>query len=349
MTSKTRQAAALVFAAVMVTSMFAGAAALTTDTETTNSAGASDLTGSTVVEDVQNDSVTHRIQIKGDSNTNTSSLSDPGTEMKVKMVVNDSNSDIDGKVLATNASNFSSTAVSGAPDHYYTWVDQDAWNDALEYGAEENVTVDARVVFNESESDESVHNITFTVAPNGSDARVSFATAESNLEENQTGFLASIASVNPFSSSSDPGPAKANDSVNITPNTTNVTMTFANQNVSDSASHVVDNSDGYTTTAYANVDGQAVPVVVGSASDISWLDTSSDAYIHLTKDDATLKNAGSLVDSQKTVDTTLTLNEDHGYASIEMLQNYGASWTTAVRQGSIVDVNGEPEYVSAGS
>lgn len=342
--TKTRIAAAMV---VMMALAVGGAAALTVDSETTTTAVSSDLTTSSVITDPHNSSVEQNIAIKGDSNTNTSSLANPGSEMSLAFVVNDTDSEQDGETLFNTSANWTQSSVSGAPDHYNTTVTNEKFGDHLQYDAGQNVTVDARITFNATETDESVTNITFVVDPATGDneSRVAFG-----VDERQSGSSSAfsiLSSIGIGSDDDDAGAAKVNDSIGVTSNTTTITMSLDEKNVTDSFSEVssAGASGDLSELAYAEVNGHTVPVFVESA-DASWLDTSSEAYGVLSSDGTTLtiENANDTFDSSTTsVDVSAVGNDKVGFTRTRsMLSNYDAGVGAQISaSASAIDTNGD--------
>lgn len=338
-------------AAILVASAIGGAAALSADTETTDTGTTSDIQSSTVATEPHNSSVVKNIEIIGDANTNTSSLANPGTEMKLEFVVNDSNSDQNGEVLHSTSSNWTQTTVSGAPDHYNKTVANNKWGDDLEYGGGENVTVDARLTFNESQADESVNNITYTVDPatGESAARVEFTGSENTVEGNKTVFGMSLPSI---LGGDDVGAAQVSDNVSVTSNTSTITLDIDNQSSANSFSEVANagSSGDLSTIAQANVNGQTVPVFVESA-DASWLD-ANETYAVVSSDGSTItvKNANNTFDSTTTsIDVSATGNDAVGFFTTRsMLSDYGASTGEQITAASgAIDTNGDPFEASA--
>lgn len=338
---------AVVMAVLLVSAGLA--VGLSTDTETTDTPETSDLTSSTVITEPHNDSATQRVQIIGDSNTNTSSLANPEEAFKLEFIVNETDHDQDGTVLYSTTENWTVQTVSAAPDHYHLNVTNSQFGDELEYGADENVTVDARVTFNESESDESVHNITFTVAPEGDDARLQFAPGERETAAEESFLGVSVASL-PFMDDDDPGAARVSDIASVNDNTSNITLHMSNGSTTDAFSETASAADtgALTLNGYVLVDDTMVPLFVESA-DASWLDTSSEAYATVSSDgtEVTIHNANETYDEGTTsVEIEATGNDKAGFWETRaMLSAYDAGLGAQVSAAAkAVDVNGEPDF-----
>lgn len=344
MESNSKRVGAVALALFVVIGGAVTVTALTTDTETTDTSSVSDLQSSTVVTEPTNDSVTNNIEVEGDSNTNTSTLSNPGTAFKLEFVVNDTDSEQDDEVLYTTDANWTQTSISAAPDYYNLSVTQNKWGDELEYGGGENVTVDARITFNETETDESVHNITYTVDPSDTDARVQFQSNQTNAE-NKTLFGVDTSSV-PLSGETE-SYGYVNDSVAVTPDTSTVTLAIDNQSTRDAfASATSAGSDGsLSTVTIVQMNGQDVPVFVGS-QDASWV-SNDQAYAVLSSDgsEITVYNANeTFSDSTASIDVSATGNDAVGLLRTRaMLSNYGAGPIKTVgTAGNAADLNGDP-------
>lgn len=348
MRNTSKRGIAIVLAVIMVVGMAVPAMALTADNETTETSTTSAILDTTTLTEPHNSSKSKTIEVDGDSNTNTSSLTNPETAFTLRVLVNDSSHPQDGEVLYETTENWSVQTVANAPDHYNLTVNNTEWGNELEYNATENVSVNFKVIFNESESDESVVNITPTVDPQAQpDARIEVADSERQLagfsSSNDSGVLASI-----FSSESI-GAAKANQSIGVTSNTENITVDIDNQSAVDALGEsVASKSDGtLLTSSYVMVNGQMVPVFVGSAGDQSWLDTGSEAYavVDTSSDEVTIKNANATFsDSTSSVDVSVTTNEAAGFwQTRSMLSSYGASpVTAATTAANSIDTNGDP-------
>lgn len=302
-------------------------AGISGDDETTTDSSISDLLNNTTVTEPQNASEVKEIELIGGTSTNTSTLSNPEDHFTLRFIVNDSNSTQDGEVLYETTKNWTvEQSVSGAPDHYNTTVANTAWADELEYGAEQNVTVVARTIFNESESDESMTNISFTVAPNGSDARVEFVDDDRKVQTNKYyGFDASLI---PFTNGS-VGAAQVSDNVSVTENTSTVTMDIDNSTTADAFTKVTDatSTGDLAHTGYVLANGKLVPMFVGSES-ATWVD-SGEAYAVVGEDASTvtLHNANSTFDSStSSLEVTAIANEQMAAHEVyQMMGTYGAS------------------------
>lgn len=167
MSRNTKRFAVLALVVALVVATGPAMAALTYDSETTNSSTTSDLTGGETVTDLDNSSKTKTIQVVS-GNASTSSLTNPEEAFKLKLTVNDTDSDEDGRVFYTNTS--TATVVNASAGHYAWNISHAEMFDELERDVDETVTVDVTVIFNESESDEE--SATITIDAQNDDDRV---------------------------------------------------------------------------------------------------------------------------------------------------------------------------------
>lgn len=327
----------LVLASVAV----GGAAALTVDTETTDTAETSDLTDSSVITDPHNDTKEQRIQVIGDSSTNNSALANPETAFTLRFAVNDTNHRDDGETLYETDENWTVSALTGAPDHYHLNVSNSQFGNELTYGSGQNVTIDARVIFNETETDESVTNITFTVDPNTTNARLDVDANEAQTANNS---VAVFGQSLPLVSSDGPGAAKFNDTIGVQSNTEQIVVDIDGQNASDSFAEAA-SSSGFTPFAYGAVNGENL-AYFGQSADASWLDTN-EAYVTVSSDGTTLRyhNVNETYGSSTTsVDFSATGNEAYGFFNTySMLRDYDAGRLSAIQSSSgAIDTNRDP-------
>ncbi|QIO25425.1 hypothetical protein [Haloarcula sp. JP-L23] len=344
MSTKSR-AAATAMAALLVLSVTGGALALTVDTETSETSSTSDLTNSSVITEPHNSSITQNIEVDGDGLANTTSLANPETAFTLAFVVNDTGSPQNGETIYQTTDNWTETSLSGSSNHYNYSIDNPTWGNELEYGDGENVTVEAVVTFNESESDEANTTIRYTVDPTDGTARAEFGANERQVEGNKTIFGLSVASI-PFAGS-DVGAAQVNDSVNVTDTTSTITMDVDNTSAVDSFAEAASTDNDLTTDGYVLVNGQMVPLLVGSSDAPNWLDTDTDAYATVSEDGetVTVENANETWDSGTTsVDVEAVGNDASGFFKTRsMMLDYGASQATAATTAAgAVDPAGSP-------
>lgn len=352
MSNRTRLIVAFLVVVGASVAIAAASGALTIDTETANTATQSNFTDSTVITEPHNGSITNTMEIDGGSEMNNSNLANPETAMTLKFVVNDSSNDEDGDVLFETTKNWTVVA-SSSENHYNVSVDNDQWGDDLQYGAGDNVTVDARAIFNESESDEAIVNATFTVDPDTNDtlAWLQFNEDERETEAQDTTFLGLSVPNVPFvgQSADDPGAAKINDSdINVTDNTDEIVMNVDNENATDAFAEVADagNDGDLSVIGYAAVDDTPVPLFVEDA-DADWLDEGSESYAVVNADgtEVRIHNVNATYGSStSSVDVFAVGNDKVGFQRTRtMLSERGAGLGTQIIAGiSAQDGNGDP-------
>lgn len=331
--------------AAIVLVVAGGAAAWSIDSETVDTATTSDITESTVVHEPLNSSKSNEIAVIGSEAVNDSTLTNPETAFTLQFVVNDTSSDQHGEVLYETDKNWTATAKTGAPDYYNMSVQNDKWGEELEYSPGTNVSVDARIIFNESESDESIFNITYEVNANGTTARAMLDSDETEME-NQSVLGMSV----PFLAGGDgPGAAKSTDNVTTSGNVTTVEMVVDDSDAVDAFSEVADkgSTDSLSAYSYLSVNDQTVPVFVESADDVEWLDTSSDAYATVSSDGqtVTVHNVDKTYDDgTNSIEITAYGNDAVGFSRTQsMLSSYDAGFTTRISAASgAIDINGDP-------
>lgn len=345
MSSTKSRISAVLVAALLVAGATGGAmAALTTDTGTTTSTAVSDLTANDVVTEPNNASKANNVRVVGDTNTNTSTIN-PETAMKIRYVVTDANSEQQGDVLYEDTSNWTVTAVSGAPDEYNKSITNTKWGDDLQYGATQNVSMDARIVFNETKADESWNNISHFTDPAGDDARIEASGDEVSTADASRLSLSSV----PFVGSDNAtGAAQAEDTIAVTSNTSTITVDTDNSTAVDAFDKVSEASAGsFATNGWVIVNGQVVPVFSGTEADVdaNWLDTD-EAYATVSDGGAVVvHNANSTFESGTTsIDVSATGNEALGaFQTLSLLRDYGAGFgTIASNMVGAADVNGTP-------
>lgn len=319
---------------------FGGIAAVTIDTETTDTASTSDLTDGTAVHDLDNSSTVSTIEVQSD---NASS----GDDFNVYFTVNDTNSDQDGTTFYESGESW--TATNESAGYYELNLTHATVFEDLERSAGENVSVDVKVVVNESETSEESVNFTITAVNDNDTAVAAVYGDEDGTQLTDTTSRFSLGS-SLFGSDDDdePGAVKSTEStgVNAT-NTSTIRVELVNGSAADAGAAAADRADSgeFLGFAGATAADQRVPVFVESA-DAEWLDTDEDAYATLDSegDTLTVHNADTLVDEDGTVDVTTTANDAVGFGTtFSMLSNYDVSTTERIGlAGSALDTNGSP-------
>jgi hypothetical protein len=326
-TSNTRTIAAAVML-VLATVAVGGAGALTVDTETTDTTTTSDLTDTSILTEPRNDSVAQHIEVEGDTNTQNSALTNPEEAFTLQFVVNDSSAEQDGEVLYESNETWGVETVSSNPDYYNTTVNNSEWGESLQYTPAENVTIDARVIFNMSETDESMENITFTVDPAGTSGFLFLGDDEQEVAA-QSGWLASAQSYLPsaLGGGNQSDAAKISDSVAVDENTSMLTMSVGNASAQDAFAEVGSASAGsFSTIGFAKVNGQLVPMFSQSA-DVGWVNDTA-AYATASEDgsEVVIHNADQTWDSStSSVDVVAVGNDGIGFSrTTDIMSSYGA-------------------------
>lgn len=331
----------LLVAAMMLLSVVAvpGAfAAVTVDTETTNTASESDWQDGTVVTDLDNSSKESTLEVSSDNATS-------GDDFDLYLTVNDSDSDQDGEQIYHSGAEW--TATNSSQGHYELNVTHGDAFSSLERDANENVTVDVEVVVNEG-NDTSEESVTFQItADNDAETAVAVVYPDDDGTETTetTAAFETLDTLNVFSDS-DVGAVQTEEDVGVADNTSTVRIVSEDSNVTDPFDEAAtDASDGdFLTTATMTLDDTRVPVFYQSA-DVEWLDTDSDTYATVSSDGSTLTvhNANETVD-EGDVTVTATGNDAIGFfATRSMLADYDASFTERVSlASSAINLNGSP-------
>lgn len=242
---------------------------------------------------------------------------------------------------------YHTNTTSGTSYYNRSLADDGSDYGAIEVGANENASLDAELVNDTSLSSPDNNSINYTFVNGEERAFIAGTAGDTKVEKNESGFLASASTLGGLlGNDSDPGAAKVTDSTNVTSNTSEIVVDVAQADAADSLSHVADESDGLTMMGYAKVDGTLAPMFVGSA-DADWLDKSNETYVVVNSagDSATIYNPGA--SSATSMDVELHANDDLGWDSVGMLRDYGAGWTTAISQGSLIDGDRTPDYEAA--
>jgi len=326
-------------AALVVAPM--GTVALSTDTETARSTSTSAVVTGLTVTEPHNTSTDYRLQIAGDTSTNTSKLANPSEAMTVNLTVNDADSEQNGETIYETTQNLSTIVNNKAPDDYYLNISASKWGEDLQYGPNSNITVDVMVTFNATEADVSSTTTTTYVDPNGSDARLEFADDERNVVT-QRGLIGATANTLGIGGNdSNAYAADLTDEATVAPNSSTVTLSVDDANAVSAWSAAADDADAGSLSTLgvvvADVNGETthIPVFVSSA-DAAWLDSSAP-YATVSSDGGavTVKNAGELVDSTQAVEFSAEGNEAVGFRrSVSMLRASGAGPTTYVPAAS---------------
>lgn len=312
-------AAVLTIALMVMAVMTGGAfAALTYDTETTDNAGTTDWTAGQTVTELDNSSKQATIQIQSDNATSEDNF-------VLRAVVNDTDSGQDGKTIYETENAWK--IVNSTTGYYNQTVTYSTVFEDLERDAGETVTVDIVTVYNETETDEEQASIHIN-AENGDNPNL-VADNRSEYEELEPGFWSNaISKVNPFSSSDDESPpeaARLEKTVNVTENTTTISVAENSANMSsalDDATEDVD-SGAFTADAYVLMDDQAFPVFYQSA-DVEWIDTGVDTYAVADSSGITIENVNeTLADDATSTDVVVVANGNLGVRdTFGMLNQY---------------------------
>lgn len=247
--------AALALTGLLVVSAGPAMAALSYDSETTNTTTTSDLVGGETVKNLDNETTYKRIEVVS-GNATTSGLTNPEEAFTLKLSVNDPDNGDDGYTFYSNASTFvEEDATNG---HYSINLSHAEMFAELPREVGENVTVDATVTFNETETDEESSTITI-YAQNGNDRAVEVVTdddvdTESNVElTNESRLLRN-----------DLDFASVESDENIDANTTRVSYVFANDTVAEKYTTAYDvasfGSGDYIYSMTATVDGTPIMI-----------------------------------------------------------------------------------------
>lgn len=346
--STKRRVGGLLMVAVMLVSMAAmpAMAAVDYDDETTNTATTSDLLDGDTVTDLDNSSIVKTIEVTSD---NASS----GDDLALEVAVNDSDSSQDGETIYESDESW--TVTDETNGHYSLNITHSEVFETLERGAGETVTVDVTTIVNESEDTEESETIQVD-AQNDDDSAVAAVYGDEDGTElaDKTGFASfSVSSLAFWSNSSDSsdeftGAAQATETTNVSDNTSTVRVELLNSSTSDAGSSALGDAGAgsFLGTAAASVGGDLVPVFSESASDVSWVDTSSDTYATIDSegDTVTVHNVNETVDESGEVDVSTTLNDAVGFGETRsMLSNYGdLSFTQRFSMAfDAMDLNGD--------
>lgn len=322
----------LMVAIVALSAVAMPAVAMTYDNETTNTSTTSDWQQGTTVTDLDNSSNVSTIEVQSN---NASS----GDDFKLEVSVNDSDSAQDGQTVYTSTESW--TATNSSAGHYQLNVTHSEVFRTVERGAGETVTLDVTVIVNESETSEEKKTIQIDAKNGDSTGVIAAEDGEDSLTtSNKTGFAdfdissATLMFWKSDDSSDDSfdGAAKNAESVNVSAeNTTTVRMELVDSETSDAASTVMEeaSSGDFLGTAGAKIAGDRVPVFAESASDVSWVDTSSDVYATLDGNTVTYHNVNKTVDSSGDVEFTASLNDGIGVGAADaMLSDFDDLSTT---------------------
>jgi len=280
MNDKLKRFGAIAFGILLVAAAAGpAAAALTYDSETTNSASTSDLTGGETVSDIDNESVYQNIQFTAD-NATSSGLTNPEEAFTMRVMVNDSENADDGFTFYETTA--TATVVDATNGTYKYNLSNAELFDDLPRETGENVSVDITTVFNETESDEESATITVT-ADNGNDRVVRVVTDDDVANDS------SVETTNEsrtLRSDLDFATVESAD-VSISNNTT-VTYVLANDTVASKYTTAYDvatfDSGDYIWSMTASVEGEPVMVFdseAGATRDAGLFTggfTSDDSY-----------------------------------------------------------------------
>ena len=322
------QIATLLMTALLAMAVITGgaAAALTYDSETTNTSTTSDWTGGETVTDLDNSSKQAELEVQSDNATS-------GDNFTLRFVVNDTASDQNGDTIYEDDSSW--TATNASQGHYNKTVTYATVFEALERDAGETVTVDVVTVWNESESDEESETIQVH-AENDANPNV-VADDRATVKEVGPGFF-SLSTLPFVSSDESADAARLEQTVNVTDNTTTISVAENDGNVSSALDEAVaDTSSGdFTADAYVLMDGKMVPVFDSSA-DVDWIDTNADTYAVADGTGVTVHNVNETLESGTTsTDVVVVANGNLGMRdTYSMVNSYdGPALSAAYSAGA---------------
>jgi len=313
--------------------------ALTVDTETTNTASTSEWTDGTTVTDITNSSKNATIQVDAGNAT----AADANEDFTLRLQNSETN-----QTFYETDDNWTQVSTT-----YFSYdVNYGEAFETLERDANDNVTVDVTVVWNESAADEE--STTFQIyAENDETNAVIASTGEDDaatIEQTGAGVLNTITTlggvVGNDSDNGSVGAARVSDTVGVNQtDTETVTVVMDNEDLQTSLGRVADQESGsLSLTGYAEIEDKTIPVFPQSA-DASWLDTESQTYatVNSAGDQVTVHNANDSLESSN-VTVSVTSDELIGAGtSYSMLRDYGASFMTASRISlRAADLNGNP-------
>ncbi|MDS0279991.1 hypothetical protein NDI85_19590 [Halomicroarcula sp. S1AR25-4] len=337
-------AVGLALAVLVATPTVVMATAPSLDTETTDTAGTTEIDGTYT--QTYNESTHSFLNTSQDSNQTATELRQ-GDRLLANYSLNDS----------ANVQHVST--ASGTYYHSTELADDGSDYPGLEADAGESVTLEARSI-NLADSPHTTTNAsyTFDVGPNTS--FVYYNDSETETAEISTwsvsGLAASLSSVNVFSddsNDSEAGPARVEQEIGVNGDSQDeIIVTVANSDAQDSMAAVYDASDTSGGVAYlgtAMVNGEVVPMMAEGADAPDWVDTSEDAYMTIEEDGqtATVHNAGAVMDSDDTTATVeITANEKMDFGDAQsMYKAYdydGSVWYAAFSNGEYF--GGNPDY-----
>lgn len=317
--NRTSVATVFTVALLVMAVMTSGAlAALTYDNETTDNAGTSDLLAGDTVTDLDNSSKQKTLQIQSNNATSEDNF-------VLRAVVNDSSSAQNGETIYETTAPW--TIVNSTSGYYNKTITHSTVFENLERDANDNITVDLVTVYNETKSDEESASIHIHAQNDANPTLVADKRAE--IKALDPGFfsLETLSRLNPLSSSdsSTPEAARFKKTVNVTDNTSTMTVAENDQNVStalDDATEGVQ-AGALTVDAYVLMDDQAIPVFYQSA-DVEWLDTGTATYAVADTDSVTVHNVNSSLDSGvNSTDVVVVANGNLGVReTYSMLNQY---------------------------
>jgi hypothetical protein len=248
------------------------------------------------------------------------------------------------------------TAVNASEGQFNLTLEYATAFETLERDANDNVTTDVKVVFNESASDEET--VSFQIyAENDETNAVIASTGENDsaeVEEVSSGPLSSLSFGVLGNDSTTVGAAQVSDDVGVNQTATeSVLVVMDDPDLETAFSRVADKESGnLVLTSYVEVEGKTIPVFPQSA-DAGWLEESNDTYATVNSDGSQveLHNANSSLESSN-VTVSVTGSEMIGsFKAWDMLRDYGASRTTAASISfQAIDLDGDPfdEETTAG-
>lgn len=235
------------------------------------------------------------------------------------------------------------TLYSATPDEYHhnstsgnsyfnvSLADDGSDYSGLEVGAGGNVTLN--VTFENDSTldspDTTTANFTFD---NGNEKAWVYQDSDEADDDDVTQFAefgtgASLFSLDTLSGDSDlVDPARVEQTTDVDDNTSEVEITFSDEDTSDAFSEAqtdMDSGDWLPKTSVM-MDDRRIPVFVEEL-DADWVDEDDDVYATISSDGETMTihNAGELVDATEEVDITATGNKNIGFGNTrDMLSNY---------------------------
>ncbi|RLM32616.1 hypothetical protein [Haloarcula sp. Atlit-120R] len=307
------------------------------DTETTDTAGTTELDGTST--QAYNTSTTSFLNTSQDSNQTTAEIRQGA----------------DGRLLDTHELNSSDnlnyeTVVSGTYYHRLELADDGSDYPGLEADAGEDVTIEVRSI-NTADDPETMTNTTFTFS---NDANVSFVHMNNSetmvADSTGAGIRASVFSIG--GNDSDAGAAEVTqEGIGVNGDSQDsVIVNIGNADAQDSTAAVYDateETEAFSTVGVASFSGETIPVFAAGQDTPSWFDEDM-TYATVSEDGSTVKvvNAGeSLSEDDTEADFSMEANDAIGFNNARNLaSDYGASAFDSLSVGiDALNLNGQPE------